>query len=414
MNTGRDSSLAPDGRRDTQRRPARGVTLGIDLGTTRSAASYVDANGHVACVPNARGDLLTPSCIYIDTQGQIHVGADAHDALTSDPERVIEAFKRQMGRSDWAWHVDERAMRAESLSAAILKQLVADAERVAGRVDSVVISVPAYFGDAQRSATLRAAELAGLRVLSLINEPTAAALAGAFEAYLEAGGDGQDLTSAAIASTAPGTNVVCDLGGGTFDVTVIRIDGSDFDILATHGQRLGGRDFDEVIMEEMVRHLFAHDAPDPHHDPAARARMRLAAERAKHTLTARAQAQVHTPYQQTPSMSLDRTRFEELSASLIDQARGVIETVLQDAHLDWYGVEELLLVGGASRIPAFRRMVTQLSGKSPMLRIQPDLMIAHGAAVYGAILRVQKGCPGARGARAGGSGSDVFLRCVHR
>jgi molecular chaperone DnaK len=366
-----------------------GVAIGIDLGTTRSGAAYVDAHGHASCLPNRDGQLLTPSCVGVAEDGRVLVGASAQSFLAQSPDRAIEAFKRHMGDPDWRWTVDGRTRTADDIAAILLGRLLEDAEGVVGSVAGAVITVPAYFGDPQRAATLRAAAAANLPVLDIINEPTAAAIASAFDAYVAAGGDAADATRAAIAATAPAVNVICDLGGGTFDVTVIRIDGTDFDVLASDGCRLGGRDFDEIIVEAMYRHLFDCDAPDPHHDPRAQARMRLRAEQAKHVLTVQGVAPVDPPYDGFLALDLTRERFENMSERLVDRAREVIAGVMRDAELTWPEVEDVLLVGGASRMPMFRRMVEQVCGKRPNTRLQPDLIIAQGAAVYAAILRVQ-------------------------
>ena len=366
------------------------VVIGIDLGTTRSGAAFVDAQGHASGLPNRDGQLLTPSCVGTGEDGRALVGSSAQSLLARSPERAIEAFKRHMGESDWTWTIDGRALTADDLAAMILGQLLEDVERVVGPVAGAVITVPAYFGDPQRAATLRAAATANLPVLDIINEPTAAAIASAFDAYVAAGGDPADATRAAIAATAPAVNVICDLGGGTFDVTVIRINGTDFDVLASDGCRLGGRDFDEVIVEAMYRHLFDCDAPDPHHDPRAQVRMRIRAEQAKHLLTVQGVAPVEPPYDGLSPLDLTRERFEESSQRLVERAREVIAGVMRDAGLTWPEVEDVLLVGGASRMPMFRRMVEHISGKKPSTRLQPDLIIAQGAAVYAAILRVQE------------------------
>lgn len=367
-----------------------GVAIGIDLGTTRSGAAFVDAHGHASCLPNRDGQLLTPSCVGIGDDGQTLVGSSAQSLLAQSPERAIEAFKRHMGESNWKWTIDGRALSADDLAAMILGRLREDVERVVGPVAGAVITVPAYFGDPQRAATLRAAATANLPVLDIVNEPTAAAIASAFDAYVAAGGDPSDATRAAIAATAPAVNVICDLGGGTFDVTVIRINGTDFDVLASDGCRLGGRDFDEVIVEAMYRHLFDCDAPDPHHDPRAQVRMRIRAEQAKHLLTVQGVVPVEPPYDGLEPLDLTRERFEDVSQRLVERAREVIAGVMREAGLTWPEVEDVLLVGGASRMPMFRRMVEQISGKKPSTRLQPDLIIAQGAAVYAAILRVQE------------------------
>ncbi len=363
--------------------------LGIDLGTTRSVAAYVGSSGHVTCLPDRDGEVLTPSCILIDADGTAAVGREARAAMAGNPDRVVAGFKRHMGQVSWSFNAGSKTYSAPALSAILLRRLVEDAERIVGHIGGAVITVPAYFGDRERTATLEAAAIARLPVLDLINEPTAAALASAFDAYIAAGGDGSDLSKVAIASTAPAINVICDLGGGTFDVTVIRVAGEDFEILASGGMRLGGRDFDECIVEAMCKHLFDSNAPDPHHDHRAKTGMRLEAERAKHILTVKNKASIPAPYDRIPDMVLTRERFEEMSSGLIERLREMIRSVMNDAGLTWNHVEDLLVIGGASRMPMFKRMAGEVSRMTPSVRLQPDLIVAQGAAVFGAILQVQ-------------------------
>ena len=365
--------------------------IGIDLGTTFSVAAYVDDTGHVVCAPNEHGQTLTPSVVMVEDDGRFVVGSEALAALTTRPERVAEAFKRRMGDDGASTKLDGREYSPAFLSSKLLIQLVEDARRSIGPIAGAVITVPAHFGDRQRTATMEAARLANIDVVAIINEPTAAALSNAFDTYITAGGDPSDLERATIASTAPGINVICDLGGGTFDVTVIRINGSDFDVLATGGSlTLGGRDWDERIVDAMERHLIDQGATDPHHDPKARARMRVEAQTAKHVLSVKRVVAVTPPYERVEDMTLSRERFEQLSESLLTRIRTTIEDVMEDAGIEWSGVDDLLLVGGATRMPMVRRLVSQISGQAPNTRLQPDLIVAQGAAVYAAILRVQE------------------------
>ncbi len=367
-----------------------GRLIGIDLGTTFSSVAYVDATGHVVCLPNREGQTLTPSAVWLNDAGTLEVGAPARAALTTHPDRVAVAFKRRMGKLDAPFKVGDRLFDAAELSAAVLRRLVEDAEHALGPIAGAVITVPAYFGDRERSATLRAAEQAGIRVLDILNEPTAAALAYAFDAYLQAGGDPGDVATASIAATAPAISVVCDLGGGTFDVTVIRINGSRFDVLATGGSlTLGGRDWDERIADALERHILDHAGPDPHYDPRAKARMLLDAEAAKHVLSVKTDASVPAPYDGVPAMTLTRDRFESMTAVLAERMEEIIAGVMSDAKLTWAQIEEVLLVGGSTRMPHVRQRVERLSGLTPNTRLQPDLAVAQGAAVYAAILHVQ-------------------------
>lgn len=364
--------------------------IGIDLGTTFSVVAYVDPSGHVVCLPNRDGEMLTPSLVMLDDDDRLVVGRPAQAALKSRPQRVAEAFKRQMGKERSSCRLGERDCTPTYLSSLVLRQLVEDAQRTVGPIGAAVITVPAYFGDRERTATMEAARLAGVDVVAMINEPTAAALANAFAEYVAAGGDPGDLERASIASMAPGISVVCDLGGGTFDVTVIRIDGSEFNVLATGGSlNLGGRDWDERIVDAMERHLFEQGGPDPHHDPTARTRMRLEAQTGKHVLSVKGEVAVPAPYDRVADMMFTRERFESLSDSLLEKVRRTIEDVMKDAALDWAGVDDLLLIGGGTRMPMIRRLAGQISGLTPNTRLQPDMIVAEGAAVYAAILQVQ-------------------------
>ncbi|MCC7292182.1 MAG: Hsp70 family protein [Phycisphaerales bacterium] len=386
-----------------------GRLIGIDLGTTFSSVAYVDATGHVVCLPNREGQTLTPSAVWLNDAGLLEVGAAAKAALTTHPDRVAVAFKRRMGKLDEPFKLSDRLCDAAELSAAVLRRLVEDAEHAIGPIAGAVITVPAYFGDRERSATLRAAEQAGIRVLDILNEPTAAALAYAFDAYLQAGGDPGDVATASIAATAPAISVVCDLGGGTFDVTVIRINGSRFDVLATGGSlTLGGRDWDERIADAMERHILDHAGPDPHYDPRAKARMLLDAEAAKHVLSVKPEASAPAPYDGVPALTLTRDRFESITTVLAERMEEIIAGVMNDAKLTWAQIEEVLLVGGSTRMPHVRQRIERLSGLTPNTRLQPDLAVAQGAAVYAAILHVQAQArsPVAAGAN-GGSGAPM-------
>ena len=364
--------------------------VGIDLGTTFSVVAHVGPAGHVTCLPNGDQETLTPSVVMLDDEDRFVVGGRARGAVTTCPDRVAEAFKRRMGDEGGGRRLGDRDCSPEFLSSLVLRQLAGDAQRTLGEIAGAVVTVPAYFGDRQRAATLEAAKLAGLDVAALINEPTAAALAHAFDSYVAAGGDPSDLERASIASTAPGVSVICDLGGGTFDVTVVRINGSEFEVLATGGAlNLGGRDWDERIVDAMQRHLFDHSGPDPHGDSRAQARMHVEAQTAKHVLSVKNEVSVRPPYERVERMNLTREAFEGLSETLVDRFRETVDRIMGDAAVTWSGVDDLLLVGGATRMPMIRRAAAEMSGLTPNTRLQPDLIVAQGAAVYAAILRVQ-------------------------
>lgn len=369
--------------------------IGIDLGTTFSVAAFVDRTGHVICLTNEEGESLTASAVWLTDEGKILVGRAARNQAAIQPDRVALSFKRKMGVEGASFKLGPQVFSPEALSAEVLKSLRTSAERAIGPIAGAVITVPAYFGDRERHATLQAAALADLAVVDLINEPTAAALGYAFDAYTSGGGNPADFEKAAIASTAPAINVVCDLGGGTFDVTVIRVNGNKFDALATGGAlNLGGQDWDEVIVDLIEKHALRCGSPDPHYDPAARARMRFEAERVKHELSVRTQVEAAAPYEPAEMLTVTREEFENGAAGLMGRCSACIERVMADAKLDWHAVEEVLLVGGATRMPMIRRRIAEISGRTPSTRLQPDLAQAQGAAVYAAILQFQgKGEP---------------------
>lgn len=336
--------------------------IGIDLGTTNSLVS-VFRDGRAVIIPNALGEELTPSVVGLDDGGELLLGRTARDRLVTHPELTAAAFKRYMG-TDRQIALGDRVFRPEELSALVLKSLRADAEAFLREpVEEAIITVPAYFSDAQRKATRIAGQLAGLKVERLLNEPTAAALAYGLQ---ERGADH--------------TFFVFDLGGGTFDVSLLELFDDVMEVRASAGNNfLGGEDFVHRIMDGFVHH---HDKRDLLDDPALRGLLYSAATRAMHELTSKPRVTVSMPYQGARlAWPLDEGTFHELAEPLLKKLRDPMERALRDAKVRAADLDDVILVGGASRMRIVREMVARLLGRIPSSRIDPDKAIALGAGV---------------------------------
>lgn len=361
--------------------------VGIDLGTTFSAIAYVDDGGAPRAIPNAEGTYVTPSAVYIKPDRSIVVGQKALDALSERPDRVAVNFKRDMGEKFYSEPIGGREFSPEALSALVLKKLAQDGRAELGEIGGAVITVPAYFGDARRKATQDAGRIAGLDVLDIINEPTAAALANAFQQFINQGGDRSNLSIARIAARAPSTTMVYDLGGGTFDVTIIRIDHNDFEVIATGGEvRLGGIDFDQRIVNYFCDEFRRRHGIDPRDTTETLERIRATCELAKISLSENEQTVLICEHLgRKMQVPISRGRFEQLSADLIARTQISTEMLLEDAMLSWDRIDNILLVGGSSRIPRVSQMLEEISGKKPEMAIAPDQIVSHGAALHAAI-----------------------------
>jgi molecular chaperone DnaK len=338
--------------------------LGIDLGTTFSAVARVDAAGRSEVILNRDGESITPSVVLFQGD-QVLVGSMAKRSAAMFPDDCVQFVKRYMGDQHWS-HIDSAGVtrRAEEISALILRRLVDDAEMMTGeKFTEVVITVPAYFDDARRQATKDAAALAGLSVLRLLNEPTGAAIA-----Y------GIDHSDA-------GTILVYDLGGGTFDVTVLRRDGDELVAVATDGDRnLGGFDFDNVLMELVARKVADDGGPDLFDAGSVQADLREKCELAKRTLSNVAKASVYVSVGgRNFSIPISREEFAEATEPLLFRTQVCVDSVLEAAGVTWSQVDRLLLVGGSTRMPMVRELMTQLSGKQPEVGVNPDEAVAVGA-----------------------------------
>lgn len=351
-----------------------GRAIGIDLGTTFSATAVLRPTGVPEILNNADGDATTPSVVLFQDFGdgdEPVVGAMAKHQAASAPLDVVQFVKRHMGDPHWRFDAPSGAtFTAEEVSAIILKRLKQDAELALGEeITDAVVTVPAYFDDARRTATLQAGKIAGLNVLRILNEPTAAALAYGLD------------------ETRDGTVLVYDLGGGTFDVTLTRIHDTVFDVVATDGDRnLGGFDFDNALIQHVADELERQGAVGVLDDLDALALLRERAEMAKRTLTTVASTNVNVTFQGKPyRVKVSRADFEHATKSLLNRTRELVEDVLEAGGIGWKQIDHVLLVGGSTRMPMIRAMVEKLSGKKPATDINPDEAVALGAAIQAAI-----------------------------
>lgn len=346
------------------------VVLGIDLGTTFSVVSYVDDTGKPQIIRSRDGGNTTASVVLFEGNN-IVVGANAKDQSMLDAENVIQFVKRNMGDPDYKFTApDGFEYRAEAISALILKQLKEDAEAVLGHpCKFAVITVPAYFNDAQRKATQDAASLAGLVALRIINEPTAAALA-----Y----GIGGSRSSEHV--------LVYDLGGGTFDVTIMCVSNDELDVRTTDGDKaLGGKDWDDALIEYVRDEVKKQGVKIPDGDFNTLQELRESCEKAKLQLSTREKTKIALSVSgKRFGIDVTREKFEELTEILIHRTIALSEGCLDVAELTWAEIDKILLVGGSSRMPAVSRHIERVSGKSPSRELDPDLIVAMGAAILGA------------------------------
>ena len=350
--------------------------IGIDLGTTNSCVAVMEG-GEAVVIPNAEGNRTTPSVVAFSKTGERMVGQVAKRQAITNPDRTISSIKREMG-TDHKVTIDGKAYTPQEISAMILQKLKSDAEAYLGQtVTEAVITVPAYFTDSQRQATKDAGKIAGLEVKRIINEPTAAALA-----Y---GVDKEQSQKV----------MVYDLGGGTFDVSILDIDDGVIEVLATAGNnRLGGDDFDECIMKWMVSEFKRTDGVDLSGDKVAMQRLKEAAEKAKIELSSAMSSQINLPFITADAtgpkhldMTLTRAKFNELTADLVDRTMGPVRKALQDAGLRPSDLKKVLMVGGSTRIPAVYDAVKKELNCEPFKGINPDECVAVGAAIQGGVLQ---------------------------
>ncbi len=377
--------------------------LGIDLGTTYCAVATIDETGRPRMVPNRDGEILTPSAVYLAPDGTAVVGQAALDMASEQPQRVATLIKRRIGYADYGRPVAGRDFRPETLAAIILKKLAQDALEHVGRIDGVVITVPAYYDDTRRKATVDAGRIAGLSVLDIIDEPGAAALAYAFQLGWthQAGSSGPDGPAAGPPppSGTDGTDrrgrvvVVYDLGGGTFDVTVVKLQQQRFQVLAIEGDvHLGGHDWDERLAEWAAERFRETYGTDPRDDLQAWTMLLAAAERTKRTLSKVEQASLTVVHAgQRLTLPVSRTELEHLTRDLLLRTRLTTQQVLRQAGLSWEQVDQVLLVGGSTHMPATVQMLRELSGREPLRSLSVSEVVARGAAIHAAIRIARQG-----------------------
>jgi molecular chaperone DnaK len=351
--------------------------VGIDLGTTNSVVSVLEA-GEPVVIPNAEGGRTTPSIVGFSKTGEVLVGEVAKRQAITNPDRTIRSVKRHMG-TNWTVDIDGTKYTAQEISARILQKLKRDAEAYLGdTVTQAVITVPAYFDDAQRTATKEAGAIAGLEVLRIVNEPTAAALAYGLDKA------GQEQTV-----------LVFDLGGGTFDVSVLEIADGVFEVKSTAGDtHLGGDDWDDAIMDWLVKTFKDTEGVDLSKDKMAVQRLKEAAEKAKIELSSVQETQVNLPFITATDdgpkhldIKLTRAKFNELTSSLVDRCKKPFDQAIKDAGLTLDKIDHVILVGGSTRIPAVQELVTKTTGKEPNKGVNPDEVVAIGAAVQAGVLK---------------------------
>lgn len=350
--------------------------IGIDLGTTNSAVAVMEG-GEPIIIPNSEGNRTTPSVVAFTKDGERLVGETAKRQAITNPDRTIQSIKRHMG-TDYKVKIDAKEYTPEEISAMILQKLKADAENYLGEtITEAVITVPAYFTDSQRQATKDAGKIAGLNVKRIINEPTAAALAYGLDKE-----HGQHKI------------MVYDLGGGTFDISILEVGDGVFEVLATRGNnRLGGDDFDNRLVDYIAEQFKKEHGIDLRKDKMALQRLKEAAEKAKKELSTTKSTNINLPFITATSegplhlnMDITRAKFEELIADLVEMTIGPVQQALKDAGLEASEIEKVLLVGGSTRVPAVQEAVKKIIGREPQKDINPDECVAIGAAIQGGIL----------------------------
>lgn len=351
--------------------------VGIDLGTTYSVIAYLDDAGVPKALPNAEGETLTPSVVLFDGDDVV-VGREAVKALTNDGHRVAQCAKRDMGARFYHDAIDGRRYPPEVVQAYVLKKLFDDARAYLGEFRHAVITVPAYFDDSRRKATYDAGYMAGLEAMDIINEPTAAALAYGFDRGIIRTGE----------SSSARKLLVYDLGGGTFDVSLVELDGACVRVLAIDGDvMLGGHDWDYRLVDHVAEEFVRQHGVDPREDRATMSRLWRACEDAKRTLSARRKARVAFEYlEMSVQVEVSREKFWEITRDLVDRSLFTTRQTLHSAGVSWNEIDDVLLVGGSTRMPQVVEMLRQLSGKDPVRSANVDEAVAHGAALQAGLL----------------------------
>ena len=357
--------------------------VGIDLGTTFSVVARLDQRGQPVTLPNAEGGRVTPSVVLFDGEDVV-VGKEALKAIATESQRVAECAKRDVGHRVFGKVIEGKQYPPEVIEAWILNKLRVDTAAQIGDFSKVVITVPAYFDEVRRKATQDAGYMAGFDVLEIINEPTAAALAFGFQ---------QGCLDSSSSSGQPRRILVYDLGGGTFDVTVMEIRGNEFAALATDGDvRLGGYDWDQRLVDLVAERFIREHCVDPRDDPNTAGKLWRECEDAKRTLSTRGKASVACDYRGCASrVEVSQQQFEEATQDLLDRTRFTTVQTLKAAGLQWADLERVLLVGGSTRMPMVREMLQRLSGRRPDTSVSADEAVAHGAALHAGLLLAEQG-----------------------
>lgn len=359
-----------------------GQTVGIDLGTTYSTLAQLQEDGTPKSISNADGKTITPSIVLLGDDGKVVVGPTFERMSLENPKNIVEAIKRQMGNKDFFVVYQGKKLTPEFISALILKKLKQDAEARIGPIANAVITVPYYFNDVRRKATQDAGRIAGLNVIDIINEPTAATLAYAWEMG-ELGRTDR--------SSQEKTILVYDLGGGTFDVTVVRYTGISFKVLATDGDvMLGGLDWSRRVVDQVAEQFQKKHGLDPREDPETMMQLTQECETAKRELSSKAQAPISVYFKgKSLTVSLTRGDFERVTADLMQRTRDTTELVMQQAGVGHGELDEVVLVGGSTHMPVVVTMLREVTGKEPSRKVVPEEAVARGAAIHAAILEAK-------------------------
>jgi molecular chaperone DnaK len=359
-----------------------GQTVGIDLGTTYSSIARLDDEGNAVALDNADDRTITPSVVLLGDKGHVLVGPSYERISIEDPSHVIEAIKREMGNKDYFVVYQNKKLTAEFVSALILKKLKQDAEKVIGPIANAVITVPYYFNDVRRKATQDAGRIAGLNVVDIINEPTAATLAFAWERG-ELGRTDVDQTEKTI--------LVYDLGGGTFDVTVVKYTPTHFKVLATDGDvMLGGIDWSRRLVDHVAEQFLRKHGEDPRESSESTMTFMQECEEAKRELSEKSRAEINV-YHNGKSLSVAPTRsdFERMTGDLLQRTRDTTELVMQQSGINSKDLDELIVVGGSTLMPVVEQMLIEVCGRPPNRELAPENAVAQGAAIHAAILEAR-------------------------